>query len=268
MADEVRCPECNARVSVPDGAAGKRLRCRKCDHVFRAGTADVDVVADETPGRRPPRRDDDRPRRPRDDDEKPRSRRRAVEEDEEDEDDDEDERPARKKGKKARKKSSLPFLLGVVAALVLAVGAIGVVVAWSQGMFGGPGADPFADAEKPVERTIAREPEDFSEHVVIRFAGLDEWPGGRLYPKIEYESKHPGPTAAQFYVLVYRQPRGEYTSPLKLDASRRLKGSLTVPYVRDPEMTVYVARKRITGKTEELVRVSNIIQFPDALKKP
>lgn len=243
MSVRLTCPECDVAFQVPEDLLGKTLRCRHCGETFRA---------------KAPKAQAD----PRDDDEKPRSRRRAVEGDEDDEADD---RPARKK---AKKKSSLPFVLGVVAALVLAGGAIGVVVAWSQGLFGGPAADPFAEAEKPVERMVAREPEDFSEHVVIRFAGLAEWPGGRLYPKIEYESKHPGPTAAQFYVLVYRQPHGEYTSRLNLDANRRLKGSLTVPLIQVPEMTVYVARKRISGKTEELVRVSNIIQFPDALRKP
>ena len=33
----VACPDCSARLRVPDGAAGERVRCRTCGAVFRAG---------------------------------------------------------------------------------------------------------------------------------------------------------------------------------------------------------------------------------------
>ena len=34
----VYCPDCAARRTVPDDWTGRRLRCRNCDRVFRAGT--------------------------------------------------------------------------------------------------------------------------------------------------------------------------------------------------------------------------------------
>src|SRR4051794_11644713 len=92
------CPECRARQEVPDEAAGKRLRCKRCQTVFRAGNADVEAVPDEPPPR---------PRSRRPDDDRPRGR---------DHRDDRDDRP-RERGPK--KRSVLPVLLIVIGVVVL-----------------------------------------------------------------------------------------------------------------------------------------------------
>ena len=38
------CPQCQVRLRLPEEAAGKRMRCSKCGHVF-----EVPPAADETP---------------------------------------------------------------------------------------------------------------------------------------------------------------------------------------------------------------------------
>ena len=49
MSIEVPCPNCQSVLKAPDGMAGKKARCKKCQHPFRipgAATAPVDSVAD------------------------------------------------------------------------------------------------------------------------------------------------------------------------------------------------------------------------------
>jgi hypothetical protein len=104
------CPECDARVSAPEDAAGTYVDCRKCGtevRVPRARGRDRDLEDDEEvrPRSRRPRRDDDR-----------------------------DSRPGSGRGKK---KSKLPLILGLVgagvAAMLLIGGAIAIYVyAWSD----------------------------------------------------------------------------------------------------------------------------------------
>jgi hypothetical protein len=121
----VTCPECDSTQKVPDEAAGKRLRCKGCQTVFRAGNADVDIVAEGPPPARTGRSRDDveepRPsrRRPRDDDEEERPRRKSWR------GEDEGPRARRGAGKAARPKEmsqvGLIGLIGGVGALLIAV---------------------------------------------------------------------------------------------------------------------------------------------------
>jgi hypothetical protein len=96
------CPECDARVTAPEDAAGDYVDCRKC------GT-EVRVPKNRS-------RDVDR----NDEDDPPRSRRRGN-------DDDRGPRSGRARGKK--KKSKLPLILGLVGAGVVALLIIGGGVA-------------------------------------------------------------------------------------------------------------------------------------------
>lgn len=84
----VACPGCSARLNAPDAAAGKRVKCPKCQALIPvpAATPAFEEVEDEAPAKPSARRprgeeqDDDRPhRRPRDDrddDDRPRKRRK------------------------------------------------------------------------------------------------------------------------------------------------------------------------------------------------
>jgi hypothetical protein len=118
MSFPVTCPECDSTQNVPNEAAGKRLRCKSCQAVFRAGNADVDIV-DEGP---PPARRE----RPRDDGDRPQSRRPR---------DEADEPAPRKRGRTAgRKKSSLSVVLVAIGGFVVVAG-LGIGIAWMAGAF-------------------------------------------------------------------------------------------------------------------------------------
>jgi hypothetical protein len=264
----ISCPECNDRQTVPDEAAGKRLRCKRCGTVFRASGPDVEVDEDELPARRRTgRSDDDRRSGPLDDDRPPGPAKkpvparaaRARDVEDEDDEDEEDVRPARR-DKKTKKKSPLAFILGVCSALLLVAGAV-AAVAWSQGVF--DAAAGAANADKPVERTPPP-PEDYSEHVRIKYTGLSDVGQGRLWPQFEYEIQG-AQNVRSVYYIVYRQPRGQFEQ--LLNSRNALKGSFQLPYVRDPEMTVWIAKKRVQGGADEYIRVSNEIRFPDVLGK-
>jgi hypothetical protein len=132
----VVCSNCSAKLNAPDGAAGKKVKCPKCQSpivVPDIQPMQFEVVEDEpAPARRPagkPTRvkaaveddDDDRPRRKRrseeeedDEDDRPLKKKRRSEEDDEDDDDrprkkkrrredddeDDDDRPRKKKRRK------------------------------------------------------------------------------------------------------------------------------------------------------------------------
>jgi predicted Zn finger-like uncharacterized protein len=129
----IDCPECDARLQVPDTLAGKRVKCKKCGESFLAKRpADRDDDDEEDAPARARRRiddeEDDRPRgrRPRDDvedeDERPRKRAR-------DEDDDEDEPRPRKKGKKKKKQTPVFLFVAIgLGALAFIGGAVGLIV--------------------------------------------------------------------------------------------------------------------------------------------
>ena len=124
----VLCPGCSTRLTAPDSAAGKNVKCPKCQVLMALPAAapppppeeepEFEVV--EPPARQPPVKareeddDDDKPtpikmkREERnrddedDDDDRPSRRRRR---DDDDDDDDEDDRPWRKKWRKSRARS-------------------------------------------------------------------------------------------------------------------------------------------------------------------
>jgi hypothetical protein len=91
------CPNCSARLQVPDTLAGKRVRCKKCHEPFlvEAPIEDEDVRV----SKKAQRADD-----------------RGVA------GDDEDERPARKKKKKKKKEGVPPLVIGLVVGGVILVG--------------------------------------------------------------------------------------------------------------------------------------------------
>ena len=43
MSLQVRCDQCNKTLSIPDGAAGKKVRCPACTHIFVASAAESNV---------------------------------------------------------------------------------------------------------------------------------------------------------------------------------------------------------------------------------
>ncbi len=163
MSFSISCPECDARLTVPDNFAGKKLRCKKCDAVFLANRPGTSAEAksskrsedddDERPRRRRPD-DDDEPRtRGDDDDESLRSRRRRDA-------DDDDDRPRRKvggkkgrnksSGKEAKKSHGVAYILGLIAAFILLGGAV-VFLGWRAGVFGSrePKKELVADDKEP-----------------------------------------------------------------------------------------------------------------------
>src|SRR5688572_7004560 len=99
------CPECGAtlRLASPP-AAGARLRCRKCEHVFA-------VPGAKGPGPRRPARDEDVTS------EKPRPHRARRTEEDEDE-----PRPARKKARGKQKGFPVAVVLGFLAVVALGGG--------------------------------------------------------------------------------------------------------------------------------------------------
>jgi len=188
----IKCPECGDKRSVPDEFAGKKLKCKSCDAVFRASAPpapplvppakrrdEEDAEIDEKPRSR--RRDDDdddeqeeKPRsRRRDDDdevqdEKPRSRRRGEEDDEKprsrrSDNDEPDDRPRRRKsadrerGKQKKKKVTIGYILGVIAASLFLLGALGFV-AWRAGLFQGKSDDKTKVEDEKEPEYLAPDP--------------------------------------------------------------------------------------------------------------
>jgi hypothetical protein len=131
MADTSTCPGCATPVRVPEGMAGKRARCPKCQMIFTV-TADAPAVASAAP---PPQFDlfseRDRAERAKaskrlDDEENDRGRRRDRERD----DDEPRRRPSRKPQSGG---SALPWVLGILGVSFLLIvicggGAIAVAI--------------------------------------------------------------------------------------------------------------------------------------------
>jgi predicted Zn finger-like uncharacterized protein len=161
----VPCPGCQTNLNLPDGAAGKRVRCPKCQHVFRVPEADpaaapVEAIveaADPVPAKpswpTPPRR------RPEEEEGEDRPRRRRRDED------DEEDRPARRDRERG---GNTGLIIGLVAGGgVLLVVAVVLVVIWlasrrSPGPSApapagaGGAAGPAAPAAPPAEVVKAR----------------------------------------------------------------------------------------------------------------
>jgi predicted Zn finger-like uncharacterized protein len=108
------CPNCSARLQVPDNLAGKRVRCKKCSEPFLVEAPAEDDEA-ETPAPAKARS------RPQDDDERPSKRSRPAD-DEGEADEEEEDRPARKKKKKKKPQGVPPLVIGLVLGGVILVG--------------------------------------------------------------------------------------------------------------------------------------------------
>lgn len=143
MPIRIKCPECDERLSLSDESAGKKVRCKSCDAVFRAPSGDAEEGGRNS--RRPEREEDEAPRRRRrdEDEESPRSRRRR------DDDEEMEERPRSKAGskggrkaagKKEKKGISVLYIVGVAFALLFLAGALGFL-AWRAGIIGSRNAD-------------------------------------------------------------------------------------------------------------------------------
>jgi predicted Zn finger-like uncharacterized protein len=108
------CPNCSARLQVPDNLAGKRVRCKKCSEPFLV-KAQAEDDEDETPAPAKARP------RPQDDDERPSKKSRPAD-DEDEADEEEEDRPAPKKKKKKKKQGVPPLVIGLVLGGVILVG--------------------------------------------------------------------------------------------------------------------------------------------------
>ena len=136
----VVCPACGAKLSTPDSAAGKQVRCPKagCGTLVPVPAFLAVEEVEETPAVPPPPRpvraaaveddDDDRPRRRRRDDEdedaddRPRSRRR-------DDDEEDDDRPRRRRAAGRRRSGGgAGKVVAIVAGVVVLVGGVGAAV--------------------------------------------------------------------------------------------------------------------------------------------
>ncbi len=133
----VDCPGCPAKLSAPETAVGKQIRCPKCGAVAtvpalvqaeEVSVVDGTLAPSPKPRPKPVPVDDD------DDDERPRARGRRAEEEEEDErprkkkrrrtadDDDDDDPPPRKRRRKSGGVSAGIIVLAVVGGLLLVCG--------------------------------------------------------------------------------------------------------------------------------------------------
>ena len=157
----VVCAECKSRLNAPDAAAGKTLRCPKCQMALvvpaAAAMPEFEVVDEEpTPAKKPtaapPAKkkiiveddddEDDRPkarkRRDDDEDDRPRARKRSGDDDVDEDEDDEDRPRKKKKGKKAAAGMS-PAAIAAIVGGVLVVGGGAFAAYW------------FGIREKPAE---------------------------------------------------------------------------------------------------------------------
>jgi predicted Zn finger-like uncharacterized protein len=115
---KLTCPECEAKLSIPEASAGKRVKCPKCQTVVEVpeDERDVEVVEDEEEEVTP---------------KKTKAKKRPA--DEEDEADEAEEQPRKNKLKKkkgkAKKQSPSPVkLIATAIALLLALGAVAFAV--------------------------------------------------------------------------------------------------------------------------------------------
>jgi hypothetical protein len=145
----VLCPGCSVRLTAPDAAAGKNLKCPKCATLMTIPAPDAadDIEVVDEPPKPAPRKTSAQPVRPGpgssrqtaaaprkpvktdvvvddDDDDRPRKRRR------DEDDDDEDDRPRKKKGKKKAKSGgpSPVVLIAAGAAFLLLLGGGGAAI--------------------------------------------------------------------------------------------------------------------------------------------
>jgi predicted Zn finger-like uncharacterized protein len=247
MSVKLTCPECEAPLTVPDSFLGKTLRCKHCGETFKA-RAPRELEDDVAP----PRKAKASTKRPRDD---------------EDDEEDEDDRPVRKKGKKkAKSGGSLVFALGAGVALLLVVGAV-VALLWSRGYFGTGESPAEADARKPADRPFAKnvEPEDYSQHVKLRFVELGVLKDDRPVIILELEFPQPRQNYSPYYTV--SEDKNGKVSKSQLAAQDIKDGKYKYFVVAgrpgdDFRFRFWIARRKVKGKEEDFVPVSNIVSVP------
>jgi transcription initiation factor TFIIIB Brf1 subunit/transcription initiation factor TFIIB len=266
MPTTVICPECDAKMVVPENLLGKKIRCKKCDAVVKTKAPvedDDEPRAKKSSGRRPPNDEEGRRTKRQPDQDEPR-RRRARDDGDDEEEDDEEERPARKAKKKKKKKSPLPLIIGVLAALSLVGGAIGAV-GWSRGWFDGK---PIDDASKPIARATVEE--DYTEHVRLRFVEFFETKDDRAGAIFDLEFPKPLGNYSLYYTVHEDANGKQHRTPLTQLRLQNGKQKLTVIFGRLGEnvrFSYWIGKKKIRGTEDDLVRVSNLIRVPEDVGK-
>ena len=181
MSISVLCPSCNSKLNAPDSAAGKRVKCPKCqvlmelpapepEYELLDGTPPIIAKAkpkppskqaieeeddsDDRPVRKKQSRraeSDDEPDEDEDEDGRPAKRRAANRRGDEDADDDRPRRKGKKSNRKPKPKSNLPLIIGIgVGILVLAGGGFGVFMLLNNGDKSGPRPQSQQNATQPV----------------------------------------------------------------------------------------------------------------------
>jgi predicted Zn finger-like uncharacterized protein len=116
MPEQIRCPECNATLRVPENLLGKKVKCPKCQVTF---TAEMEAPAEPDEGIVHEPAPSASRRRP--------SPREEVEDEPPDEDEEEEDRPRRRR-RRGRKGEALPLVAGPATALMI-VGILDIILA-------------------------------------------------------------------------------------------------------------------------------------------
>jgi hypothetical protein len=251
MSVTLTCPQCGVPKMVADELLGKRVRCKKCETVFVAESADVEVVDDEPDDRRG---------------------RSADVEVVDDEPDDRPRRIGKPHSKKAKRGHGPAYYVGLAVAALLAVGAIGFV-AYRAGVFG-PKSDSRVKLDAngepeyvaPDERIKAPKAEDFSQHVRLRDlnnVAIVEQSNTRL-ASIEVEFLN-GKKPTGDYYLAETLPNGEtvkHTQLIRTMAAKTKQEMLFQFGKGATHATVWVGKiKYLAGNNQELIRVSNTVEL-------
>lgn len=157
----VACPNCSTRMTAPDSAAGKKVRCPKCQAAVPIPAGDEFEVVDEpAPPPKPAKKkpvvveDDEPPRKKRsrdeaDEDNRPRNKRRRDEDDE-----DEDDRPRKKRRRDDDDEDDEPrqgvslarnIIMGVVLLVLVAVAGYIFYTKTRESADDAPKGDPKAN---------------------------------------------------------------------------------------------------------------------------
>ena len=157
----IACPSCSTRFTAPDTAAGKRVRCPKCQAAVPIPAAEAEdgfeVVDDPAPPAKPAKKkpvvvedeDDDEEERPRkkrpraeqdedEDEDRPRKKRRRDEEDE----DEDDDRPRRRGKSGSGVSMTRNVIMGVVLLILASVAGYIFYTKLNQPGDDTPKADP------------------------------------------------------------------------------------------------------------------------------